>query len=176
MNDALKKTATDARRRDRDDLKINRIVAAVDLSPHSEKTAAYAARFAKSFGAALTLVHVFATKPVRTLNSYETPEEEKRHSGERKLADLVEKIRLTYPNCEMRFRTGNPAEEVTLLAQDLDADLIITASHHPGFLGSLFGLDQAPRILHRAHCPVLVYYEEEDQGSMGEKAISPSKE
>src|SRR6516162_9091740 len=95
MNDVLKKTATDARRRDKDDLKINRIVAAVDLSPHSEKTAAYAARFAKSFGAALTLVHVFATKPVRTLNSYETPEEEKRHSGERKLADLVEKIRLT---------------------------------------------------------------------------------
>jgi nucleotide-binding universal stress UspA family protein len=59
----------------------------------------------------------------------------------------------------MRFRKGDPAEQVALLAQDLDADLIITASHNPGFLTRLFGWDQAPRILQRAHCPVLVYHE-----------------
>jgi hypothetical protein len=29
----------------------------------------------------------------------------------------------------------------------LEADLISTASYHPGFLGRLFGLEQAPRIL-----------------------------
>jgi nucleotide-binding universal stress UspA family protein len=41
----------------------------------------------------------------------------------------------------------------------VDADLIVTASHHPTFLRRLFNLDKAPRIMHRAPCPVLVYHE-----------------
>jgi nucleotide-binding universal stress UspA family protein len=70
----------------------------------------------------------------------------------------VKKVRQTYPNCDMRFRNGDPAEQITVLAQDLEADLIVTASHHRGFLTQLFGWEQAPKILHRAHCPVLVYH------------------
>ena len=159
MKNVLEKSATEAPALDKDDLNIKRIVVAVDLSPHSERTARYAAEFAKSFGASITLVHAFAIEPVRTHNANETPREEERHNTERKLGELVEKIRQTYPNCDMRFRKGDPAEQVTLLAQVLDADLIIRASHNPGFLTRLFGLDQAPKILHRAHCPVLVYHE-----------------
>jgi type I site-specific restriction-modification system R (restriction) subunit len=40
------------------------------------------------------------------------------------------------------------------------ADLIITASHRPSLLARLLNLDQAPKIMHRAPCPVLVYHEE----------------
>ena len=159
MKNVQEQSVTNARRPSRDDLNIKRIVVAVDLSAHSERTAAYAADFAKSFGASVALAHVFNTEPVRTLNANETPAEEERHNTERKLGELVEKIRQTYENCDMRFRNGDPAEQITALAQDLGADLIITASHHPRFLSRLFGWDQAPRILHRARCPVLVYHE-----------------
>jgi len=159
MKNVQEQSVTNARRPSRDDLNIKRIVVAVDLSPHSERTAAYAADFAKAFGASITLAHVFDTEPVRTLNANETPAEEERHNTERKLGELVEKIRQTHENCDMRFRNGDPAEQITALAQDLGADLIITASHHPRFLSRLFGWDQAPRILHRARCPVLVYHE-----------------
>jgi nucleotide-binding universal stress UspA family protein len=159
MNTVAEQSQSKERTRDKDDLGIKKILVAVDLSPHSEKTATYAANFAKSFGASITLVHAFAIEPVRTHNVNETAKEEKRHNTERKLGELLEKIRQNYPNCDMRFRKGDPAEQVALLAQDLDADLIITASHNPGFLTRLFGWDQAPRILHRAHCPVLVYHE-----------------
>ena len=159
MNDISEKSGISTQTSGKDDCEIRRILVAVDLSPHSERTAVYAANFAKSFGASITLAHIFATEPVRTLNANETPAEAERHHTERKLAELVGKIRRIYPKCEMRFRNGDPAEAIVELAQDMAADLIITASHHPGFLTRLFGWDQAPRILHRAHCPVLVYHE-----------------
>lgn len=76
-----------------------------------------------------------------------------------KLTKLIENLRKTGVKCDDDLRFGDPAEQVTLAAQTLNADLIITACHHPGFLGRLFGLDQAPRILHRSSCPVLVYHE-----------------
>jgi nucleotide-binding universal stress UspA family protein len=163
MNDVLENSKTNAKRRSKDDLNIKKIVVAVDLSPNSEKTAIYAANFARSFDASLVLVHISFTKPVRTLNANETAAEAKRHNTERKLAELLKKVRQTYPNCDMRFRNGDPAEQITVLAQDLEADLIVTASHHPGFLARLFGWDQAPKILQRARCPVLVYHGEDGE-------------
>ena len=159
MNDVQEKSEMSDKKRSEDGLNIKKIVVAVDLSSHSEKTATYAANFAKRFDASITLVHVCNVEPVRTLNAFETPKEEKRHNIERKLGELVKKICETYPKCDLWFRNGHPGEQIALLAQDLDVDLIITASRHPGFLSRLFGWDQAPRIVHRAHCPVLIYQE-----------------
>lgn len=142
-------------------LNMKRIVVAVDLSTHSQKTASYAAEFAKSFGASITLVHAFAPERI---TEFTTEEVHQRFAAdmrdtERDLDKLAAAVRETHPYCYTEFRVGDPAEEVNLIAKALNADLIITASHHPGFLGRLFGADQAPRILHRAQCPVLVYHE-----------------
>ena len=143
-------------------LNIRRIVVAVDLSAHSQKTAAYAAQFAKSFGASLTFVHAFMPERITEFTTQEVHEgyEEDKLATVRELHKFVDNVRKTYPDCDAEFRVGVPADEVNLIAKDLQADLIITASHHPGFLSRLFGIDQAPRILHRAHCPVLVFNEE----------------
>jgi len=142
-------------------LNIRKIVVAVDLSPHSKKTAAYAAEFAKSFGASMTLVHAFEQERITEFTTQEVREgyEEDKRDTEKALKKLAESVRKTYPDCYAEFRVGDPAQEVNLVAEDLQADLIVTASHHPGFLARLFGIDQAPKILHRAGCPVLVYHE-----------------
>jgi len=165
MNKVLEKPVKIEEPLSKHDLNVKKIVVAVDLSAHSEKTVTYAIGFARSFGASLTLAHVYAPEPITEFTTQEVHErfEEERRETEEKLQALVDKTRGTYPDCDMEFRIGDPAEQVTLLALDTKADLIITASHHPGFLGRLFGLDQAPRILHRARCPVLVYHEEEAQ-------------
>jgi universal stress protein F len=161
MNEVLEKSETYKDISGDYDLNISKIVVAVDLTPHSEKTAAYAVEFARSFGAAITLVHVFAPERITEFTTQEVHEsfEEEQRETQRKLRALVDSLREGYPDCDMEFRIGDPAEEVTKFAGETKADLIITASHHPGFLGRLFGLDQAPRILHRAGCPVLVYHE-----------------
>ncbi|MBV9273281.1 MAG: universal stress protein [Verrucomicrobia bacterium] len=166
MNKVLEKTVTTEQIPNTYDLQVKKIVVAVDLSPHSEKTAAYASGFARSFGASVILVHVLTPEPITEFTTQEVHEhfEEERRETEKKLESLAEKVREMYPDCEMELRIGDPAEQVTLVAVDTKADLIITASHHPGFLGRLFGLDQAPRILHRARCPVLVYHEEVEEG------------
>ena len=142
-------------------IEIKKIIVAVDLSPHSEKTAIYGAEFAKKVDASITLVHVLPPEPTPEFASegfYESLERGRRLMVG-KLTKLVEQVRATGVKCDYDFRIGDPAEEVTRAARESRADLIISATHHPGLLGRFFGLDQAPRILHRAGCPVLVYHE-----------------
>jgi nucleotide-binding universal stress UspA family protein len=144
-------------------LPIKQIVVAVGLSPHSEKTVAYAVKIARSFGATVYLAYVHA--PPESLIEYTTQGsleclEQERRGLEQELRDLCEKTRQSYPNCGAEFRVGNPADEVSQLARTLDADLIITASRHTGFLGRLFDLGQAPQIMHHAPCSVLVYHDQ----------------
>ena len=138
---------------------IAKILVAVDLTPHSEKTVAYGVYFAKRVGASITILHVFPPEPaVEFMSEYvfESFERSRRLMGQ-KLTKLIEQVRQTGVKCDHDFRVGDPAEEVAAAAKDLHADLIITGKHHAGLLGRLFSLDQAPRILHRVGCPVLVH-------------------
>jgi nucleotide-binding universal stress UspA family protein len=140
---------------------IKRIIVAVDLSPAPEKTANYAAEFARNLGASITLLHIFPPEPSVEFASEQLYEsyEQNRRVMIWKLMELVEQVRRTGVKCDYDCRVGDPAEEVTLAAHDSHADLIIAASHRPGLFRRLFGMDQAPRILYRASCPVLVYHE-----------------
>ena len=93
--------------------------------------------------------------------------ERERDSKKEELNSFVDKIRLSCPHCDAEFRIGDTAEQIHLAALVLEADLIIPASYHPGFLGRLFGLEQAPRIVNHAPCPVLVYHEPNERESYG---------
>jgi nucleotide-binding universal stress UspA family protein len=150
-------------------LRMKQIVVAIDLSLHSEKTVAYAVEFARNFGATIYLVYVHA--PPEPSIEYTTEAlhqclEEERRGREQELRHLCEKTRQTYPNCGLEFRVGNPGDEVSQLAHTLDADLIITAGHHTSFLRGLFNLGQAPKIMHRAPCSVLVYHDQKTLGAI----------
>ena len=142
-----------------DSLNIKKILVAVDLSSHSEKTAAYAVQLAAPFGASLTLLHVCSPKAGTAETSgkdcsFDDPVIE----PEKALENLAERIRRTYRACSAYVSAGDPAEKTVLMAEILRADLIVTGSCHPSFLGRLLGPDQPSRIVHRAPCPVLVYH------------------
>jgi nucleotide-binding universal stress UspA family protein len=143
---------------------IQKVVVAVDLTTHSEATACYAAQIAKCFNASLYVAHVYAPEPLYefgTESAYSLLEEQRQDLRAR-LDELTEQVQKLVPVCESVFLVGEPAEQVSALARDVDADLIVTASHHPTFLGRLFNLDKAPKIMHRAPCPVLVYHEKNE--------------
>lgn len=145
-------------------ISLKNILVAVDLSPHSEATARYAATIARRFGASILLVHVHAPIEISEFvgeDGYEAMERHRLHAREA-LSNLAGTIRDSYPACHETFLIGDPAEQITSLAHERSADLIITASHHPGFLARLLYLDQAPRIMHAAPCPVLVYHQTND--------------
>jgi nucleotide-binding universal stress UspA family protein len=140
---------------------IQRVVVAVDLTKHSESTAHYAAEIARCFDATLYVAHVFASEAFYEFGSDGAYNliDQRRHELQGQLDDLKEQVQKLVPVCESVFLEGEAAEQITALARDVDADLIVTASHHPTFLGRLFNLDKAPQIMHRAPCPVLVYHE-----------------
>jgi len=136
---------------------IKKVVVVVDLTRHPEATAHYAAQIAKWFNASLCIAHVFSPTPLSEFGSNVIDQE--RREPRARLDQLTEQVHQLVPLCESVYLEGEPAEQISALARDLDADLIIIASHHPTFLARLFNLDKAPKIVHRAPCPVLVYHQ-----------------
>ena len=145
-------------------LNIKSILVAVDLSSHSGRTVAYALSIAKQFGASMKLIHVYtppASIDFGAEDLYRLLENE-RKDAERRLTNLTDQIRAIYPKCESLLRTGDPAEQVVRAASMVKADLVVIGRHHQTLLGRFFKLDQAPKIVHRAICPVLVSEDDDD--------------
>jgi nucleotide-binding universal stress UspA family protein len=140
---------------------IKKVLVAVDLSHHSEATAFYAAGIANQFGATLTIVHVYEPVPLSeyTCESTFTLLDNQHDCLEKILEEIAQKVRRLGVSSDSFFLVGEPAGKISGLAREIDADLIVTASHHLTFLGRLFNLDKAPQIMHQAPCPVLVYHE-----------------
>ena len=143
------------------DVDVQKIIVPVDLSGHSERTASYAIALAKSFHASIIFVHVFPAEPITELGAcdihWSYPRE--RDAAKEKLVSFGDKMGRVYSRCETEFRIGDTAEQVRLAVAAWNADVIVTASYHPGFLGHLLGLERAPQIVKRAPCPVIVYHE-----------------
>lgn len=137
----------------------DRILVAVDLSKHSEATAFFAARVAKSFHADLTLAHVFPSEPRYDFAGEGTVRafEKRRHKRATRLDQLTKKVRQIVPSAEWTFLVGDPADEIAGFAYENDIDLIVTGSHKANILSSLLGLNEPANIMQQARCSVLVY-------------------
>lgn len=140
-----------------------KILVAVDLTEHSKLTISYAVQIAKCLNASIVLVHVFAPEALTEFPKeyrYQLVEELHRDS-EMRLMNLSEAVRDMKVACNPVSVIGDPVERIAAMSLTINADLIITASHHPKFLARLFNLDTAPQIMQRASCPVLVYQEKD---------------
>ena len=145
-------------------VKLGTILVAVDLSPHSERTVAYAVSIARRFGASLRLIHVYVPPSAVEFGSEDMYRllDEGRRDAERRLTNLTNQIRAKYPKCQSLFTSGDPAEQIARAATVMRADLIVVGRHHHTLLGHFFKLDQAPKIVHRAACPVLVWEDDDN--------------
>jgi universal stress protein A len=143
---------------------IEKVLVAVNLSDHSEATASYAAEIALFFQASLTIVYVYRIVPVCEYASETTFTvlEDQRRDLQRMLNILTQKVQNRGVNCESAFLVGEPTEQISILARDMGADLLVTASRQPTFLGGILNLDKAPPIKNQAPCPVLIYHEKSE--------------
>ena len=145
-------------------LDIKTILVAVDLSSHSERTVGYALSIARNFGASLKLIHVYVPPTSAEFGGQDMYRllETDRDDFERRLTSLADQIHAIYPKCQSLFANGDPAEQVARAAATMKADLIVVGRHHHTLLGNFFKLDQAPKIIHRASCPVLVWEDDDN--------------
>jgi nucleotide-binding universal stress UspA family protein len=131
------------------------IVLALDGSESSDRALAYATTLAKEQGSNVRVVHVVEIVVGRGGGPMPLNEDEIKAKVERQVKDLAD----TGVTAELEIhsvRVGGPAHVIADVAQDAGADLIITGTRgHTAIAGVLLG-SVAQRLLHLAHCPVLV--------------------
>lgn len=127
----------------------------VNVGKTSREALALARDLAKAQGSQLILMHVIEQVPgyvagylpadfrVRAIEvAVETLREVAKAEG---LSDDV----------DFEVREGSPSAEILEYAGEIGADMIVVASHDPGFADYLLG-SVAARVVRHAHCSVLV--------------------
>jgi nucleotide-binding universal stress UspA family protein len=139
---------------------INKILVPIDFSDYSKSALKYAAQIAKFFDASITLVYVVEPMiypadfsmgqvaiPSTDMHLHERAEEE--------LKTLANSVIDSTIKVDITIKTGKPFVEINETAQEIDADLIIIATHgHTGVEHILFG-STAEKVVRKAPCPVL---------------------
>jgi universal stress protein F len=88
--------------------------------------------------------------------SAEIPEiKEIQHTALLKLDELAKQFKLPAEKVQTHAVTGTPKDQILKLADSINADLIIIASHRPDISTYLLGSNAAAVVRH-ARCPVLV--------------------
>lgn len=119
---------------------------------HKPDTALNVTRALASEGAKVTLVHVMADVPGYAISYMPPGYSDELHKT---LQDSLTKLAAEFGNAEGELREGNPANEILKLAEEIEADCIVIASHRPGFGDYLIG-STAARVVRHARCSVMV--------------------
>lgn len=143
---------------------IRNILVPIDFSDYSKNALRYAVDFAKMFNATLHLIYViepvvypadFSMGQV-ALPSVDT--EINSRAGE-ELENLAQKEIAGQLSYRTMIKMGKPFVEINDAAAEVDADLVIIATHgHTGVEHLLFG-STAEKVVRKAPCPVLTLRE-----------------
>lgn len=148
-------------------ISLKRILVPVDFSPLSKKALHYATRMAQQFDAEVNIFHVVEPEVPPAFDGFMivappvlngTPPCAGRLKG---LVSVVRKAGVDRVNSTVR--TGLAAFEIVEAAKELDADLIVIATHgYTGWKHFAIG-STAERVVRAAPCPVLVVREKEHE-------------
>jgi nucleotide-binding universal stress UspA family protein len=139
---------------------LKKILVPIDFSDCSKKALLYAIPFARQFGAEMILLSVvepYPAVPEMAPTDFETVGDTRRE---------LETLRKTVPeavHASIAVRTGSPSNEIAEAASDLDADLIIIATHgRKGITRMMLG-STAEKVVRYASCPVLIVRQSEHE-------------
>lgn len=139
-------------------IRMKNILVALDFTEMSLKALRYAVPFAKQFGAKLTLVHVVEAPAHAADSSFPAlHSRDKFATIERQLEDMIPPD----VSVDTTVRQNIAFDGILEVAQEIDADLIITTTHGYTGLMQMFNGATVKNIVNRAPCPVLVLREQE---------------
>ena len=140
-----------------------KIVCPVDFSHDSDYGVAYAEKFAKLIGAEVHCVHVVDVKSFggtfeSAYVSSGTTDASMQHIEEhihKEFDSLMKRFELLHFEAIGHFKHGDPAKEIINLADELDADFIIMATHGRTGLDNLVFGSICEKVVRLSHVPVL---------------------
>ena len=123
----------------------------------ADKALSHAQFLAQSSSGKIHLLHVIPSfSPVLTrgfISDARKMEDYMINTTKEKLAELIRKVSLA--ESDIHIRSGNIRDEVTKLADELKADVVIIGSRNPNIQTHLLG-SEAANIVRYAHVPVFV--------------------
>jgi nucleotide-binding universal stress UspA family protein len=137
----------------------SRILIPVDFSETSLLAIKHGAFIAKESNAALYLLHVVGTHYVSQnmfLPSVTLDQGHIEQKATEKLAELAEEIKAEHQvDSNIVIKVGTPANEVSKVAREIGASLIVMGTHGYSPLEELVIGSVALKVITRAHCPVM---------------------
>jgi len=134
-----------------------------DFSSAAQNASSYAFELARSFGSEVIFVHVLPLSMPVTFDARPIDYPPAlRPECDAMLESVVQAARAKgVKTARWIVRVGIPTHEIVEAARDLDADLIVIATHgYTGWKHFTIG-STAERVVRAAHCPVLVVREKE---------------
>jgi len=136
------------------------ILLATDFSEFSEEAARRAADVAGHFNAKLTLLHVVEhfpeDMPVRLVPPEDVdPAKYVTERSRDRLEQLNKRIGLSGAILLVRMTPGSAKHEIIRVAEEINADLIVTGTHGHSGVSALVG-STAEGVVHGAPCEVLI--------------------
>jgi nucleotide-binding universal stress UspA family protein len=147
-------------------LPLQRILCPTDFSEPAKKALKTAIELAQHFSAQLLLVHVVPPVPVPYQPMVSPAPTFDVTTYLQELTDTSKTTLQNFANTHvpqelpitLTVAAGDPAYEILRLAQELEADLIVIATHgYGGWRRFLFG-SVAEKVVRQAECPVLVVH------------------
>jgi len=140
---------------------IRRILWACDFSASSGRALDQAVSWAGLFGAEITALHVLPATlpPSGGLLSVPNPallDPRLKSTLRRDLERFLEPARSARVSTSLDLRVGKPAEEISRMAAELPADLVVMGAHGRSLVERWVLGSVTERVLRRAPCPVLV--------------------
>ena len=125
----------------------------------ADKALSHAQSLAQSSSGQIHLLNVIPTfSPALTrgfISDARKMEDYLVNNSKEKLAELINKLSLKESDVQIHIRSGNVRDEVTKLADELKADVVIIGSRNPNIQTHLLG-SEAASIVRYAHVPVFV--------------------
>jgi nucleotide-binding universal stress UspA family protein len=142
-------------------IKINKVLVATDFSEASESALLYGREFARTFGAALHVLHIVENSttwagPEAVSVDFVRLQAELEASAQNALLRIIDAEDREQLNAVAAIRTGSStALEIAAYAKEEGIDLILMGTHGRGMMGHLLMGSVAEKVVRIAPCPVL---------------------
>ncbi len=137
------------------------ILCPLDFSDISQKLLDYCVGFAQTNQAKLILIHVvdlpylYDNYEILTFTPNEIADQMEKQAQE-SLKNYVKQIEKSV-QVDMHIRQGKPFIEIIRVAKEVDADLIILASHGRSAIAHVLIGSTTEKVARKAPCPVLIF-------------------